>query len=409
LREEAVEKFFGDENQRELIDKFFEAFLHARVRFDTFDGLALAAFAAPKVGGPVGPHRQRVISAAAEDPDGGAARLLASSIGRVFRETPAPAAAEQEFDRHGSWRPARAVLIEGLGSQLASVEHTTFGTAFAALCDSIPSASAVPIDLRDAVAVALASLTAALPVGGSVDVVSPSPATEARRRTAVQNIDHACWAIASNFQRLPREFRDQLALLAESGSDDWLRLRAIEAAADYIGTIRPPADADAVAAADQTIDAMRLEQAIIDGASRNQPDILRRGIAGAIEANVDDLILGHTDGNGGHKTLLHWLESNEERYNFGFLEWAIWAVGQHLADYVKKGADPDDKARLLTAIEKLARHEDARVRKWIAVALGDGPATRDSDTLRAVMIRLAHDGDDGVRGVAADFFITAAG
>jgi hypothetical protein len=372
LREEAIDKFFRDEDQSDLIEAFFEALLAARGDAGG-DGLKLAAFAAPKANGRIGRHRKRAIELAAKDPNSEAARVLASSIGQAFRSAAA--------DRSLAWHPAtRVVLVAALKSILASANNAAFGVAFAALCDGFPKARALPPYIRDLKEFALRRLKPVCEL--KKNKVTTIPRAQMMR---TQNIDHSMWAIASNFSRVPDEFRELFASFVRHGDDDWLRLRAVEAAADYIAEIKETA----------TKAGRSFENYIDEATDVSQPDIMRRGVAGAVEANFDKLEFAP-------ERITEWLDSVNERHNYGFLEWVIWAAGEHLKNYTSP-QKPDKK--FADALLKLARHEDARVRKWLATALAESDVTNESDFLRSIMTRLAHDEDDIVRDVALDFFL----
>jgi hypothetical protein len=393
LREEAVDKFFRDEGQCELLDSFFKAFLDAPRALDAHENLKLAAFAAPKAGGKMGQQRLKVIQTASENPNSDAARVLASSIGQAFRNSFADKASAQDSD-------TRPILIEALKSLLGSPDNAAFGVAFAALCDSFPGSDAVPSDLSDITNLALKQLKAASPLKEAAAAAAPLT-----KKIRTQNVDHSAWAIASNFSRVPLAFQEQLAALVERSTDDWLRLRAVEAAADYITAMDiddtnsgiDANDAQRVAQHEKTTTIDKFERYIVTATEIGQPDIMRRGVAGAVEANFDGLTFAAGE-------ITKWLGSADERYNYGFLEWVIWAAGEHLDHYQKSGALSDADKPFTAAILKLARHEDARVRKWLATALAENDVTKENHTLRAVMTRLARDNDDIVRDVAVGFF-----
>ena len=354
-----------------------------------YSGLALAAFATPKVPGQLGPHRQAVVTRASEMPDSVVAILLASSIGRTFRDA---------AERNESAVPdssTRRTFVRVLEKLLASIEYPAFGAAIAALCDSIPQSGEMPKDLLPAAALAVAQLQAAVSAkpgqSGVVSRIRPGDLPE----VVIQNIDQSAWAIASNFSRLTSDFHSLLLKLVDTPGNDWIRLRAIEAAADYISVIRSAASAARTAA--------KLEDAIKAAVAPDQPDILRRGVAGAIEANMEDLSSDETKGETADDMLIGLLESDSERYNFALLEWAIWAVGEHLSELIAPDALPDSK--LFMALWKVARHENGRVRKWLATALAESDTTEENAALRAIITRLARDEDDAVRGVAVKFFL----
>jgi hypothetical protein len=376
LREEVVDKFFRSKKQSGLIDKFFEALLASYRGAGTGESLKLAAFAAPKVNSKIGRYRRQVIQLAAKDPDSDAARVLASSIGQAFRNSVA--------DKTLAWDPdTRSALIDALRSILASPNNAAFGVAFAALCDGFPESRTIPRHLRDLKEFALRRLEPACRLNRAKSMTVPYA-----RKTITQNIDHSMWAIASNFSRVPAEFRELLASFVQRGNDDWLRLRAVEAAADYIAAIKD---------VEKKI-GHNFENYIDAATDVGQPDIMRRGVAGAVEANFGKLKFAAD-------RITEWLGSVNERHNYGFLEWVIWAAGEHLGDF-EDDASPDKlKRKFADALLKLARHEDARVRKWLATALAESEVTNENNFLRSIMTRLARDDDDIVRDVALNFFL----
>lgn len=386
LREEAIERHFSDPAQQTLVDRYFEGLLgiQGTVGDGAYSGLALAAFATPKVPGQLGPHREAVVARAGEMPESVAAILLASSIGRTFRDT---------AERNASAVPdfsTRRTFVRVLEKLLTSIEYPAFGAAIAALCDSIPRSGTLPQDLRPLAALAVVQLRTAVSGQTGQSGVLGHTGSADLTRVVIQNIDQSAWAIASNFSRLTSDFHSVLLDLVEMRGNDWIRLRALEAAADYISVIRSATSATHIAA--------KLESAITAAVATDQPDILRRGVAGAIEANMEDLSSDENKGEKAYDTLIDWLESNSERYNFALLEWAIWAIGKHLSELL---GNPN----LFMALWKVARHENARVRKWLATALAESEATEENDTLRAIITRLARDEDDGVRSAAMKFFL----
>jgi hypothetical protein len=392
LREEAVDRFFRNPDRKrvDLIDGFFQAFWKLHLVDKTDDSLKRAAFAAPRVSGPIGPFREKVIQTAAGDPNSDAARVLASSIGQTFRNT---------FADQTAWdSTTRSVLVDALKSMLASPNNAAFGVAFAALCDSFQSYDEIPTHLVAIERLALDRLASAASLTEEKRHAIPS---EQKIRT--QNIDHSMWAIASNFPRVPDDFRELFACFVERGRDDWLRLRAVEAAADYIDPIKDATAGQAEAEKGEERTAHNFEKYIEAAAGdRDQPDFMRRGVAGAVEANFDSLV------EFAKVSITDWLDSPEERYNYGFLEWVIWAAGEHLAGFktkTKTDSEIDIEKNFADALLKLARHEDSRVRKWLATALAESDVTNESNFLRSVLTRLARDDDDTVRDVALDFFL----
>jgi hypothetical protein len=112
---------------------------------------------------------------------------------------------------------------------------------------------------------------------------------------------------------------------------------------------------------------------------------------GAWEANYDSIDLVR------EKTLAY-VNPDRGDIGIGFLEWSIWAAGEHLDDLTKR--DPN----LHILFQKLARHEDVRVRRWLATALAESKETKGHQHLRDLMTILARDLDEVVRGEAVAFF-----
>ena len=110
------------------------------------------------------------------------------------------------------------------------------------------------------------------------------------------------------------------------------------------------------------------------------------------------------------KTLLPRVEAENEDSGLGFMEWVIWAAGEHFEEYFGKDkvgqAEPDAVMRRL---QKLSRSNDVRVRKWLATALVDSTRTKDNSHLRRLLSNLARDDDEIVRGQAVGFFLADDG
>lgn len=373
-----------------------------------FTGIDLAAFAAPRFGHVMhrDSNRHKCLHLAKERSNDRAAQTLARSVGQVLpalarTETPQTGQGAGKGPRRFLWGVGRAVQNELLSTKdaltdvlltlLKTPDDLAFGAAFTAFCDSYGPETAGM--LEGASARALNSLKKAIATvrndrGGGVDEFSAHRA--ANRHSIV--VEQAAWAIACNFQRLPDAFRRLLVELIEKPPSVWLKLRSIEAIADYIRAI-PQGDNYR----------KRIQDAINASADRATHDLIRRGVAGAIEANFDEF--------NGARRLINWLTDTRERERFGFIEWVIWACAYHLKDLLKYCMTSSTNAdytiqHLLDGFEKLARHEDARVRMWLAWALSEAEeATREREELLSLLERFAHDRDEVVRDVAVRFLL----
>jgi hypothetical protein len=380
LRSEALEEFFCGPQQGDVVEAYVATLRGLPDGADASPELAvMVSYAAARIPGRLGSERRRVIDEACIRSDDGqlkneeSAQALAASAGWMFRRA---AAGRYEATPLGE---TGAALRKAIGSLFQQVTEKPFGVAFGALCDAYGS-NTNGADWEAIAQVGLSALENArchpiVTVGADVE----------RDQVRVQNVEHAIWAIASNFPRLPDSFRRMLKTIAEDRTIEWFRLRALEAICDYVAGIREQDDYR------DWVDSL-----VADAASVKETIAYRRGALGAWEANFEEVEA--------LSLLSPYLDPSSTQMQrdsgLGVLEWSIWAIGEHLSK-------DTCTSELVATLRKLSSHEDVRVRKWLATALAESGETKKDPKLRELLMSLARDDDEVVRGQAVNFFLRA--
>jgi hypothetical protein len=344
LREEALAEFFAkDDTGKEVIHLAFGRLSRERAR----EALEAIAIALPQLGSRLPDQGRLVLQALMDAEDERALVRLAESIGRHFTNAESGA-----VDESGGFHD---VLATALRKLLGRTEKRVLGAAAAAVCDNY--GRWVDEDMKAAVA------RIALKDDGFAAA-------------------HVAWAIVSNLAKVDHDLGYLLSKFTgpEEGRA-WVRLRAVEAIADYHEEL------------DKAMGDSRFQEEVQlrHWATDPKPGpIVQRGIVGAIEANFEELpdageLLLGLGGRG---------ESSE------LLEWVVWAWGERFKKLTK---DPTSSKKLLNRLTRLATHEDLRVRKWVAEALYNN-VDPDKEEFVELLAKLAEDDSDHVRNAAAGFF-----
>jgi DNA polymerase III delta prime subunit len=386
LREEALVAFFAEKGA-DAAQKIFEAFLKLAGRQSGPNAIAqpdlmnAAAATVARIGGKIGGPRKKLVSLLLRIPEEvntleSSKIILANSIGNALsapQDLPAGQLVSDDL---------RAYWMDVLDQLLDDSNDRVFAATAAAVCDTI-GARSVELHKRQSLD------------GGARQTLEVLAAKVCKRGPVAEvgANEQIAWAIVSNFSKLPESMTELLFEFAGKDKNNWVILRSLEAMADYYDELK------------QTNSASRIRACLKKGAvgDISEDPVVARGMAGAIEENYESLDTKKSRDN----LLFSMLEAAGKRGSeLGVLEWVIWAAGECIENLMR-----EDKDRTRSLLGHLARHEDVRVRVWVARALAEQAEyldreliTRGELSLCDILSRLADDPNEHVWTAASKVF-----
>ena len=388
LREEAIFRFFASESARDRVEGIFRK-LTVLCESDDQDGIVwqAAAFAAPQVGPMPSAVQEAPDRRSRANPNGQASCHAANAVGyrlrmhydQLGRHAEDQPGLELSDERYRLDAELEAFLVKTLRALLASTDAV--GAAAAAACDTYRAVNSEDFGppLEDQIRALILRGADATPLDD-----------ESLRGSSLQ----VAWAITANFKNLPDKLHELLLTLCDD-KDEWIRLRCREAVVDYYGPLNDIAaeDTERFGAYKE-----RLNR-VLEAAADDPSPLVRRGIAGSFQVNIEDMKFSQTKKA---PEVLFEL-ANKHPTDLDTIEWVCWTSGDRLESLLNLA-----KRGTLDAFRRWTFHPNARVRRWSAVALADGKAILNSpaapEELTYFLARLADDPDENVCNAAAVVF-----